>query len=248
MATGPIEMAREMPPVTVAEIVEGLLLFDEPILSSRFHSVLSRDPDPERLDILRSLPGRVTESQALAREAARLWMEAAGGLQEQRFLERGERFILESYLLLAESQLRLIDFMAGSAPTVKTRSPFDRMAHIHRAICEDLRTVLRDMTSRESMTPGALRSVQEEGASGNLRGQVEAAIRARRKAGTGIRRVVLSHVAQRHLRDQGCFRNGEATILGAPVAIDLSWESSAFVVEGYDVVPLEEILAHERER
>lgn len=228
----------------VGDIIEGLLLFDEPMLNRHYHAILRRDQNPERRQLLATLPGMVLRSHQLSRDAAKVWQNVGRGTLDQSFIEKGEHVVLEAYLGLAENELRLIAFMARSAPTNDARAPFDEMAENHREIAEVLRKALRDLTSGTPPAPQhPLRSVQEENAEGDLRGQVEAAIRARRESGRGVRRVVLSHTAQRRLRDQGCFQGEDTTLLGAPVAIDLSWESPAFAIEGYDVVPLEEILA-----
>lgn len=223
--------------VTIRDIVEGLLLFDEPMLNSRYHELLFRDPDPVRRTLLQRLPQQVIRSHHHARSAAHDWM-ARGQPLDRAFILQGERVILESFLTLAEAQLRLVAFMAKSSPTAKTRDSFDRMADIHRDICHDLRHVLKGISTETPIA--ALRSVQEENAMGDLRGQLEEALRLRARRGV-IRRIVLSHTAQRHLRDQGLFRDGETSIMGIPVAIDLGWEAPAFAIEGYDVVPLEEI-------
>lgn len=227
-------------PATIADIVEGLLLFDEPMLNSRYHSLLARDQNATQHHLLQKLPGFAIRSHQLAHAAVQDWMRTAKPLDDV-FIRKGNRVILESFLTLVENQLGLIAFMARSAPTHETRTAFDEMADIHRAMATELRAALNDMTSAFVPELHPLRSVQEEGPIGDLRGQVERAIRARLECGSGIRRVILSHTAQRHLRDQGCFREGDTTLLGAPVVIDFSWESPAFAIQGYDVLPLEEV-------
>lgn len=223
--------------VLIQDIVEGLLLFDEPMLNSRFHELLVRDRAPWRQQLLEGLPSQVVRSHQHARLAAQEWTYVS---VDAAFIARAERVVLEAFLSLAESQLRLIAFLATSSPTAAPRRSFDEMAKIHRGICRDLRAVLQGLASE--VEPSSVRSVQEEDALGDLRGQLEEALRERVRRG-GVRRVVLSHVAQRHLRDQGLFREGETTVDGTPVAIDLSWEGPAFAIEGFDVVPLEEIYA-----
>ncbi|HVL49739.1 MAG TPA: hypothetical protein VM889_14375 [Candidatus Thermoplasmatota archaeon] len=232
---------------SIRDIVEGLLIFDEPMLNSRYHGILYHDPVPERRDALAALPGLVVRSHRLARRAAEDWARTRGNRAlDERFLREGERFILESFLDLAENQLRLIAFMARSAPTLETREPFDEMADLHREICDQLRETLRGLTTEAHAQKSSARSVQEEDKAGHLRGQVEQAIRSRWASGRGIRRVVLSDVGERHLRDQGCFAEDDTKILGVPVAIDMSWETPVFAIEGYDIVPLEELRVHDR--
>lgn len=225
------------PPLLIRDVVDGLLLFDEPMLNSRFHALLVRDMAPWRQRLLAALPAQVVRSHHHARSAAEEWTEVG---VNARFIARAERVLLEAFLSLAESQLRLISFMASSAPTAAPRRSLDEMAKIHRNICRDLRAALQGLASEADFAP--VRSVQEENAIGYLRGQLEEALRERVRRG-GVRRIVLSHTAQRHLRDQGLFRDGETTVEGIPVAIDLSWEGPAFVIEGFDIVPLEEIYA-----
>lgn len=228
-------------PVLIQELVDALLLFDEPMLNSRFHGLLLRDRAPWRQRLLEGLPALVVRSHQHARLAAQGWT----GLRfDARFVARVERALLEAFLSLAESQLRAISFMANSAPAAAPRRSFDEMATIHRRICHDLRAVLQGLASEADFASvrSGVRSVQEEDVGGYLRGQLEEALRERVRRG-GVRRIVLSHTAQRHLRDQGLFRGGETTVEGTPVAIDLSWEGPAFAIEGFDVLPLEEIYA-----
>lgn len=243
MGDGPATTREAVKRPGVRDIIEGLLLFDEPILNSRYHAILYEDPIPERRDALARLPGLVIESHRLAHRTVDEWPGRAGTDVTRKFILQGQRAILESFLTLAENELRMIAFMARSAPTVATRAPFDEMAAIHREVCDVLRDVLENLSmGSEAEPPDELRSVQEETPHGDLRSQIETAIRARWRAQRGIRRVIVSHTAQRHLRDQGCFADGDPTILGVPVAIDLSWGTPAFAIEGFDIVPLEEIM------
>lgn len=173
------------------------------------------------------------------------WMRIrTQGSLDDEFRQRVERILLESFLICAEEQLRLVAFIARSAPTRESRDHFEAMAQTQRLIAQELRSAISG--ARPARSPGGivgLRSVQEEAASGDLRGQLEAAIRASQASGVPLRTIILSHTGLRHLRDQGCFQAGETTISGIPVSIDLGWDEPAFVLQTFEVVPLDEILA-----
>ncbi|MEA3198810.1 MAG: hypothetical protein QOE90_238 [Thermoplasmata archaeon] len=232
---------------TIAEMVEALLVFDEPILNSRFHGMLTRHPKGQTRDDLMLLPAKIIQAGRLAHEGSLSWMRKGNPVLDDAFVEWAERMLLDSFLGMVDSQSRLIAAMARAAPTQESRKSFDQMAEIHREIAHTLRQALTFLAKRRhgatALPPHeGLRSVQEEEAGSDLRGQIETAMRAQILAGRAIRHVTLSPTALRHLRDQGCFRQGETTLGGSPVVVDMGWDASAFVLNTFDAVPLEEIM------
>ena len=231
-------------PLTLSEMVDALLVFDEPVLNARYHGLMQRLSEGRMRDEMSRLPALIIKSGRVARRGSEKWMGQSSHVLDEDFLGWGERALLESFLSMTESQLRLIAYMVRSAPTQEVRKDFDEMAQIHREIAHTLRETLSQLversTSRRPAGRGS-RGVQEEDASGDLRGQIEEAIRDATQAGHAVRLVMLSPTGLRHLRDQGCFKDGQATLGGAPVTVDLSWTTPAFALLSFDAIPLEEI-------
>lgn len=239
-----LHMDARPPPSSIAidELIEALCLFDEPMLNSRYHGMLLRRRDDDLHEQLAELPLLVLQGARLAREGAMAWGAKRKRVQEDRFIEWAEYTVLESFLTLAENQLRVISHIARSAPDLPSREPFDKMAATHRHIAGVLRTALKAQFAAAPGPPPAPRHVQEEEATGDFRGQLEGAMRAAEASGSGVRKILLSPTGLRHLRDQGCFRDGVPTFKDHSVAVDLGWKTPAFVIETYDQVPLEEII------
>lgn len=223
--------------------MDALLLLDEPMLNSRYHGLLFRMQDEQTREKLAKLPSLVLETIRLGRRGAVEWGRAGAATMDEEFDRVAERFLLQSFLILAEEQLRLIAFMARSAPAQEARAYFDEMADVQRHVASTLRGVLGSTHQRLAARDGrGLRGVQEEENAGDLRGQVEGALRAFREAGLPPRVVILSPTGLRHLRDQGLRQDGESTILGVPASIDFGWGGPAFAVQSFDLVPVEEIM------
>jgi hypothetical protein len=230
-------------PLTVVEMVEALCLFNEPILNSRYHGMLLRRARQPERDELAKLPALVLEGERYGRQGAVAWMRQDPLFPDASFTGWAERTVLEGFLTLAEAQLRVVAHIARSAPTLESRAHFDRMTAAHRNVVRFLRQAVRESTAMESqMSVGGRRNVQEEAPHGDLRGQLEDALQKVYEHGNGVREILLSHVGLRHLRDQGCFQGGDPTFRGHPVVVDLGWDAPAFVIETWDVVPLEEIM------
>lgn len=241
---------------TVLEMVDALLLFNEPILNHRFHEMLKREREGASQTELGELPSRIVTAEILAREGAVRWRDTSGSGRgfSERFIASGKLALIESYLDLAASQTRLLAFMGRNAPTEDSRRKFEAAVQETRDVSDILRRMAEKAADEshpwdEPDGGDTLRLVQEEEhPPGDLRGQVEEAIRDARAAGREPRRLLLSHTALRHLRDQGCFREGKATLLGVRVDVDLGWDAPAFALETYEVVPLEQMLGDARRR
>jgi hypothetical protein len=226
-------------------MVEALYVFTEPLLNSRFHGMLLRRNLSGRESDLGRIPGLVLDCSRMGRRGAEAWTARHTGIaKEAEFVAWAEHTILDGFLSLTEQQLRVISHVARLAPTAEIRTHFDKMAATHREIATTLRSALKT-TSYPSTLPDPIpvgrRSVQEEDPVGDFRSQLESAVRNSQSTGRGVRRIILSHVGLRHLRDQGLFQNNDSQFDGLPVVIDLGWEAPAFVLETYDQVPLEEI-------
>lgn len=232
-------------PLTIADVVEALLLFDEPILNSRYHKMLARYPAGMTRDELLGVPALVLQAERAGRAGSEKWMRGSSHVLDEAFLAWGERTLLDSFLAMVESQQRLVAYIARAAPTREARDDFDRMASLHREIAQTLREALalhaQAALPPEAPMPRGTRGAQEEDHFGDLRAQVEGAIRSSTKAGHAVRVVMLSPTGLRHLRDQGCFADGETSLDGVPVVVDFSWDASAFALLSFDAVPLEEI-------
>lgn len=228
-------------PPTVSEMVEALCLYDEPMLNSRYNALLLRRAGDGALSELASLPRLVLESARHARTGALTW-EMREGARVDEFIEWAEHTLLAAFLQLSESQLGIAAHMARLAPDAAVRRPFDSMCATHRYITSTLRKAL-DSTAPPLVDGHAYRRcVQEEEPTGDFRGQLAAALAAAEAAQAGVRRIVLSPVGLRHLRDQGLFRAGQTTIHGHQVAVDFGWDAPAFAIETNDCAPLEEVM------
>lgn len=231
-------------PATIAEMMEALLVFDEGLLNSRYHGMLQRYPESGLRDALVRLPGLVLKAGRHTRSGAEKWMRGPAHALDHEFLEWGERTLLDSFLSLTESEMRLIAYAGRAAPTADVRADFEEAVQAHRIIAKTLREALallaRDLPDKALR--GGVRGVQEEEDGGNLFGQLEDAVRTSTKSGHAVRSITLSHTALRHLRDQGAFRNGESTFMGTPVVVDFGWDASGFALHTFDAVPLEEIM------
>ncbi|HUR69555.1 MAG TPA: hypothetical protein VM370_09945 [Candidatus Thermoplasmatota archaeon] len=230
---------------TIPEMVEELYVFTEPLLNSRFHGMLLRRNLSGRESELARIPGLVLDCSRVGRRGAEAWAARRTGMEkEAEFVAWAEHTILDGFLSLTEQQLRVISHLARLAPTAEIRTHFDAMAATHREIATTLRGALKTAPrgpTHSDPVPVGRRSVQEEEPAGDFRGQIEAAVHNAQTTGRGVRRIILSHVGLRHLRDQGLFRDGNSKVHGVPVTIDLGWEAPAFALETYDQVLLEEI-------
>lgn len=237
-------------PPSVSDIVDALMLLDEPMLNSRYHGLLLRLTEGPSRDRLVALPGMLAESLRLSRKGSFEWMRSGLTTPDAVLRPRAERTLLEAFLALCELETRLITLLARAAPTAGAREPFDEMARIHRTIAAVLRDVLRDGAVGESPASPArtFRGVQELEEGGDLLSQVESALRDARAGRKPMRSVVLSADGLRRLRDQGCFGDGETTLGGVPVEVDFAWDVPAFALRSFDVVPIEEVLAAQAEQ
>lgn len=227
---------------TVTEMVDALLLYDEPALNHRFHDILSRAP-PSVVSALRRVPDLVAEAERSTRKGAVLWERASEGTLTAEFLDRGERMLLEGFLALTEAQIRMLTFIAHEAPTPEVRAHFDQGLDLQRKVTGILRDTIPQIGADLDEEPkGALRSVQEETAGGSFRQQIENAILASREAKKFPRLILLSHVGLRHLRDEGSFSQGKVDVLGVPVVVDWGWEAPAFVLQTFSSTPLEALI------
>lgn len=226
-------------------MVEALCLFDEPMLNSRYHALLGRRGEVATSAELTRLPALALECARLARDGAAEWDRNERALAtSDDFRAWAERTVMDAFLQLSESQLRVAAHIARSAPDAKTRAPFDAMCARHREISAALRRALKGLPGAEPPSLRYRRNVQEEEPTGDFRGQLDDAMRAARASSAGIRHVTLSPTGLRHLRDQGWFRNGP-DLDGVPVWVDLGWDAPAFAIETYDRVSLDEILESE---
>lgn len=234
---------------SVADMVEALCLFDEPMLNSRFHALLTRRSVEDSAADLRRLPALALECSRLARTGAAVWDRNARAIaSSQPFFAWAERTVLDAFLQLSESQLRVAAHIARSAPDAASRKPFDDMVTLHRDISASLRRALKSLGEHQPDELIHRRNVQEEEREGDIRGQLEAALRAAEASQSGVRQITLSATGLRHLRDQGCFADGVAEVHGHAVSVDLGWDAPAFVIETYDRVGLDEILSDAAEK
>ncbi len=230
--------------VTVSEMVDALLLYDEPMLNHRFHDLISRSADATQ-GALERVPQLITQAERHIRRGSVLWERIPQGEAGASFLAQGERMLLEAFLGLIESQIRLVTFMAQQAPTREARAAFDSGLAYDRNVAEVLRAEIPKLGAAPLPAEG-LRSVQEEEPGGSLRSQVEAAIRESRGARRHPRVLFVSHVGLRHLRDEGCFPEAVTDVLGVPVVVDWGWEAPAFALQTFNSTPLEELIQHGR--
>lgn len=231
----------DAPPPTVSELVEALCLFHEPWLNSRYHGVLLRRGYGSREDLMR-LPWVVLEAERLARQGAEAWQSEIRSGPSPEFVSWVEYTVLESFLTLVESQLAVLNHVAREAPTQRARAAFDSMIDKHRDVARALRGALRRQADLREPPMAQARLVQEEPKEGDFRGHLEKAIQDAEKGPHGVRAIVLSATGFRHLRDQGCFKEGAASLAGHRVMIDFGWSAPAFAIETRDRVPLEEIM------
>ncbi|GEM_PF-3681684 len=235
----------------LGDTVDALLVLDEPLLSPRYHGILARRATAGMQQDLARLRGLVLQANRVARAGARKWARASAHVVVHDFLDWGERTLLDSFLSLAETEMRVLASAARAAPTREIRADFDQTVLLHREAARTLRDALAPLDPGRALAPPPrmpVRPVQEEAVPGDLRGQIEAAMRGSLAAGRPIRQVALSPTALRHLRDQGCFQDGETTLLQVPVVVDFGWDVSAFALQTRDCVPLEEIVQERRER
>ena len=226
-------------------MVDALILFDSPILDQRFQEAIAMHPDAKHRAALAALPQRVAEGARLTRRAGVEWERVSGGpLLEAEFRERAERFLLEALLESAELQIQLKTFLADHAPTREVRDHVDAALVIHRELVHALRAAIGALGDQpEGVRPERDQAyLGGEAEHGDLRGQVEQAIRAMVGSGQKPRALVLSANAVRHLRDQGLFQDGAPAVLDVPVRVDLSWPGSCFALLSFDNVALDEIL------
>ena len=230
------------------QVVDALILYDTPILDQRFQEAITMHQDPAMRERLRKLPARVALGSRLTRRAGLEWERTTGGgVLDDEFKSRAARFLLEALLDSAEDQIRLKHFLARSAPTEEARRFIDEAILVHRELAGTLREAIKALPPAQpdkgdEPVPRQPQYISEEREATDLRGQVEGAIRAMVEGGKRPKALVVSDVALRHLRDQGLFHKGEATVLGVPVEVDFTWDGSKYALLSTDTVTLEEIL------
>lgn len=238
---------EDVPSPSLAQVVDALILFDSPILDQRFQEAIAMHPDAKVRAALAALPERVAEGSRLTRRAGVEWERIRGGgaLMEDEFKRRAERFLLEALLESAEIQIQLKAFLASHAPTRDVRDLIDEAIAIHRELAQLLRDALARLGEprHQGVPPTAHQSyVGHESERGDLRGQVEQAIRAMIGSGQKPKTLLLSANALRHLRDQGLFQDGRPTVLDVPVRVDFSWPGRTFALVSIDNAALDEIM------
>lgn len=237
------------PSPSLLQVFDALILSDGPILDQRFQEAIAMHPDPAVRKALKALPTRVSEGSRITRRAGVEWERLTGSSAlDDEFKRRAERFLLEALLDSAEAQIRLKAFMSRHAPNKETRDLIDSAIDIHRELTQALRHALDrigdvpDEPTRREGVP----YVGPDDASGDLRGQVEDAIRHMSAKGQKPRMLVASSNAVRHLRDQGLFRDQQTTVLGVPVQVEFSWPGVRFALLSYDSASLDEITRSEK--
>lgn len=241
------------PNATISDVIDAVVLYDQPILDHRFAELVSRHPDVHSRERLLGIPFIVTRGARITRAAAFEWERVAPPVLVDDVVLHAERLLLQAFLDSAEAQIRLKASVARHAPTREVRDLLESAIDLHRDVTRDLRHALRALQDPPAAgadaagAGGTPRCTQAEEDAGDLRGQVEGAIRRMRDGGKQPRLLTLSHVALRHLRDQGCFRDGETTLLGVPVTVDLAWDASEFALHSNEGVPLEEMVRATKE-
>lgn len=233
------------PSPSLPQIMDALILYDAPMLDQRFQEAIAMHPDGHARRLLEALPPRVAEGSRLTRRAGVEWDRVTrGGLIDDAFRTRAERFLLETFLYAGEEQIRLKSLMARHAPTREVRALIDDAILIHRELTDTLRKAIVALDDAPAQAPrdrdaGFVGPADPEG---DLRQEVEDAIRAMVAKGGKPRVLVLSSNALRHLRDQGLFADEETTVLDVPVQVDMTWPGLRFALLSFDAVALEEIV------
>lgn len=234
--------------VTLLELVDALILFDNLMLDHRFQQAVHDHPVESIRKRLADLPSTLAEGSRQTRRAGVKWEDVTGTQVDPDTARSSDYFLLNAVLQAAEEQVRLKVFLARRAPTREVRDLLDDALAKHRVLSETLRDALkalgapvpeRDASWAESAPVGV------EDASGDLRGQIEREVRHLQHDGTTPKSVHLSPTAVRHLRDQGLFQNGDCTVEGVPVVVELAWTRSEFAISTFDSVPLEELVSRE---
>lgn len=229
----------------ILQIIDALILFDTPLLDQRFQEAIAMHPDAEVRKALEALPPRVAKGSRLTRRAGTEWERVAYGKGlDDAFRNRAERFLLEAFLDAAEQQIRLKSFMSGYAPTREVRELIEDAIDIHRELAEALRkavSALEEGDPNERHPPDAA-YIGPDDQEGDLRLQVEAAVRSMAASRSKPKLLVVSSNAMRHLRDQGLFSDGATDVMGVPVQVDFSWGDRHFALLSFDSAALDEIV------
>lgn len=236
------------PDANILQIVDALILYDTPMLDQRFQEAVARHPDPQTRQVLSELPRVVARGSRLTRRAAIEWERVTrGGIVDEDFLRRSERFLLEAFLDSAESQIRLKTFMSRHAPTREVRDIIDDAILVHRDIATAIRGALDALGvsgGEDAVGPPKEKApyLGHEPDVGDLRSNIEAAILRMRADKKKPKMLVVSLTALRHLRDQGLFQDGQPTVMGVPVEVDMAWDAPKYSLRSFDSITLEEIL------
>lgn len=229
---------------TLMELIDALILFDNLLLDHRFQQAIRVHPSAEIRKRLEGLPEKLAEGARITRRGGVRWEQVAGPAVDEELERKAELFLLNAVLQAAEEQIRLKVFLSRHAPTQEVRAILDEALEVHRHLVATLRDALRELPlphvshDWKRQPPVAVEALE-----GDLRGQVESAIRALREDGASPKSVHLSPTAVRHLRDQGLFHDGSSTIDEVPVVVELAWRGSEYAVSTFESVPLEEIIS-----
>lgn len=207
---------------------------------------VSRDTLRETLEVLDVMR---------AWESARVPPEA-----EDDLIQHLNRRLLQDLMSVKEGNNEVLVMTAMRAPTQALRARLLDLAERDREHADELRVLLgvdalttslsgvdgragggrdggRDDAQRPSLGAAAGRAEGE-----TLGTSIAATVHRLRDAGETPSRLLLSHVALRHLRDEGAI-SAEGTAFGLPVDVDLGWRGECFAVLTDDRTRLSEILS-----
>ena len=213
---------------------------------------VSRDTLRETLEVLDVMR---------AWEAARVPREA-----EEDLIHHLNRRLLHDLMSVKEGNNEVLVMAAMRAPTQALRARLLELAERDREHADELRvllgvdaltTSLRGVNASAGGIHGARGDDDDDdtiagrasvgAAAGRAEGEtlgatIAATIDELRDAGEAPARILLSHVALRHLRDEGAI-SPDGTAFELPVDVDLGWRGECFAVVTEDRARLSEILS-----
>ncbi|MEA3200560.1 MAG: hypothetical protein QOE90_1988 [Thermoplasmata archaeon] len=230
------------------DVLVPLLLYKSHFLGDWFLALARQEPDPAMRGALLQV-SRDTLREALEMlGVAKTWEGTRPDPARFEALARElQRRAMEDMLALKEGNTEAVVMAAMQAPTPPLREALMKLADRDRMHADELRTLIGANTVAESM----LRRGRDEGARGAHEGRapgrtLSATVHAslERLAATGAtpRRLVVSHGALRHLRDEGVVMP-DATVYGLSVEVDFAWGDECFAISTSDRVSLAEIMA-----
>lgn len=229
-----------------------LMLYKSLFLSDWFKQVVQHASDDSMGRALTRMSAETLREMIEVLVAMRDWDAGQADAETAHlFVQDLNMRLLQDLLHLKEGSNELVMLAAMRAPTDDVRNRLMRLADLDRVHADQIRVLLGARTVMTSLdrvaAPSARRETTTLGAhssraQGSTLGEsIEQHVEVMREQGDSPERLILSHVALRHLRDEKHVQP-DGTAFGLPIDIDFGWEGECYTILTSSRVRLAELL------